>query len=118
MKYEKGQTGNPTGRPKGKRNKPTPQALLKEILSDKEGRLQEDIKAASPSERVGLLSSLLNYERRVSGMDTFRDGDIERLHLTTEEEVRKRYVAMMKGKKLNPSEVDEELHKLRDEILS
>lgn len=63
MKYEKGQSGNLSGRPAGVKNKDT--ARLREwvtkFLEENLDQLREDWKALEPRERFTMFEKLLKY---------------------------------------------------------
>ena len=63
MKYQKGQSGNPQGRPKGSKNKVKDKVLnlLTSIVEDNIERLQEDLDSLEPQDRVKALTNLIGY---------------------------------------------------------
>ena len=134
MKYQKGQSGNPSGKPQGAKNKPTQRAqkLLKEVIKHNAGTLREDLQEASPSQRVGFLTNLIAYsltERRVSGREFLPerieraevfDGDSIVINVAygTDEELRQDYINMLRGRWLTVEALDEELQSLRKAVLN
>jgi len=63
MKFEKGKTGNPNGRPKGRGNFITMElrSWIKKILEDNQQQIEADLKALEPHQRVAMFEKLLNY---------------------------------------------------------
>ncbi len=63
MKYSKGQSGNPQGRPKGAKNKIKSRLLdaLTSIVEDNIERLQEDLDSLEPQDRVKAIANLIGY---------------------------------------------------------
>ncbi len=63
MKYQKGQSGNPQGRPKGAKNKVKSKLLdaISSIIEDNIERLQEDLDSLEPQDRVKALTNLIGY---------------------------------------------------------
>lgn len=63
MKYQKGQSGNPQGRPKGSKNKVKSRLLnaITSIVEDNIERLQEDLDSLEPQERVKAVTNLIGY---------------------------------------------------------
>lgn len=63
MKYSKGQSGNPQGRPKGAKNKIKSRLLdaLTSIVEDNIERLQEDLNSLEPQDRVKAVTNLIGY---------------------------------------------------------
>jgi vacuolar-type H+-ATPase subunit E/Vma4 len=65
MSFEKGQSGNPNGRPKGAKDKATKEirekiaSILEEHFTPE--RVTEDLEAMEPKERLMFLSKLLDY---------------------------------------------------------
>lgn len=63
MRFQKGKSGNPSGRPTGTKNKATAQLLemVTIIVKNNAERLQQDIDLLEPKDRVRVIASLLNY---------------------------------------------------------
>lgn len=66
MKYQKGQSGNPQGRPKGSKNKVKSRLLdaLTSIVEDyivARKQMQEDLDSLEPQERVKAVANLIGY---------------------------------------------------------
>lgn len=63
MKFKKGISGNPSGRPRGTKNKATALLYSKitSIIESKIDRLQADIESLEPKDRVRFVATLLNY---------------------------------------------------------
>jgi hypothetical protein len=63
MAFEKGQSGNPNGRPKGSLSKNTLELREKisQFLLDQYDTIEEDFKAATPGQRLKLYTDLLSY---------------------------------------------------------
>ena len=63
MKFQKGISGNPSGRPIGAKNKSTAKLLelVTTIVENNAKRLQQDIEYLEPKDRVRIITSLLNY---------------------------------------------------------
>jgi hypothetical protein len=63
MKYTKGQTGNPNGRPKGSPNKATAELRewVKELLDGNREQFIRDMQALEPYQRLVLWERLLAY---------------------------------------------------------
>jgi|GEM_PF-378731 len=63
MKYEKGKSGNPKGRPTGAKGKAKAnlQNAITEFINNNVGRLQADFDALQPVERMKVFTSLLCY---------------------------------------------------------
>lgn len=63
MRYEKGQSGNPAGRPKGAKNKAGAELRLKigDFLTDNFERLEADFHEMQPQDRLRMFAMLLPY---------------------------------------------------------
>lgn len=63
MKFKKGISGNPSGRPRGTKNKATALLYSKitSIIESNIDRLQADIESLEPKDRVRFVATLLNY---------------------------------------------------------
>lgn len=74
MKFEKGKSGNPKGRPKGTKNKRGEIVdALARLVDDNLQRLQNDLDELEPRERVRAITGLMAYV-------------VPKLQATTEEE--------------------------------
>ena len=60
---EKGHTNNPNGRPKGRPNKITQdtRAWLSAVIDKNRRRMERDLKALEPKERLQILERLMQY---------------------------------------------------------
>lgn len=63
MKFQKGHSGNPSGRPPGAKNKATADIYkqITAIIENNFERLQMDIEFLEPKDRVRFVASLFNY---------------------------------------------------------
>lgn len=63
MRYKKGESGNPKGRPKGAKNKTNEEikTWLLDFLNDRKPNLAEDWDKLEPGDRYRYFSLLLNY---------------------------------------------------------
>lgn len=63
MTFVKGQSGNPTGRPRGATNKSTRiiSERLKSIIEDNMDKLDEDLANMNSTERVKAMTALMQY---------------------------------------------------------
>lgn len=63
MAFESGKSGNPKGRPRGKRNHATSDlaSRIGQILDKNTERLQEDLDSLQPVERVKAITGLIGY---------------------------------------------------------
>lgn len=62
-KYKKGQSGNPTGRPKGTKNRTSEEMrlILKQIVDDNLEDLYADLKEMKPIPKAMILEKLIKY---------------------------------------------------------
>jgi len=63
MRYTKGKSGNPAGRPRGSKNKSKAELMdrVKNLIENNIDTLEDDLKALDPKDRVKAIVSLLNY---------------------------------------------------------
>lgn len=63
MRFTKGKSGNPSGRPKGKRNKVTNniKSWLVELVDKNRKQIEDDLKELSPMERLKILEKFISY---------------------------------------------------------
>jgi hypothetical protein len=63
MKYKKGQSGNPNGRPKGRRNKATvsTREWLSQLLDDNREQIAMDLQGLEPKDRLIMIEKFMQY---------------------------------------------------------
>jgi hypothetical protein len=63
MPFKKGQSGNPTGKPKGASNKTTTdlREWINNFIDNNREQIQKDWKALEPKERIIMFEKLLKY---------------------------------------------------------
>lgn len=62
-RFKKGQSGNPTGRPKRSKNRivANTKDWIQSLIDTNRGQIERDLKAMEPGERVRVITGLLSY---------------------------------------------------------